>query len=351
MRELPMRMRQMLRQSLLPVFMAVLAPQAIAQRPAPAPELPRVTLAVGGQAVMIYLPLTIADRLGYFRDAGLDVEIDDFSGGSKALQAVIGGSADVVAGVYEHTIRVQAAGQHLRAFVVMARSMQLALAVAAGEAAHVRSAADLKGLRIGVSAAGSTTEMMLDRVLAGAHLTAQQVSEIGVGLSASAVAAVSSGAIDAICTAEPTASLMEHRGLIKVLVDARTEAGTAQVFGGPIPTSVLYARDSFVIQNPRTVQALTNAIIRAGQWLSHVSPAELARVLPASFLAGDQAVYLEAFAQVRDGYSTDGRFPEGGAQNTLDALAAFDTAIHPSGIRLSETFTNQFALNFSPPAR
>ena len=60
-------------------------------------------LAVGGKAAFYYLPLTIAEQLGYFKDEGLDVEISDFAGGAKALQALVGGSADVVSGAYEHT--------------------------------------------------------------------------------------------------------------------------------------------------------------------------------------------------------------------------------------------------------
>jgi NitT/TauT family transport system substrate-binding protein len=263
----------------------------------------------------------------------------------------VGGSADVVAGVYEHTIRVQAAGQSLQAFVVMADSMQLALAVPIESATRVKSVADLKGMKIGVSAPGSTSEMMVSRLLAGAQLRAQDVSIIGVGLSSSAVSAVASGQIDAICTAEPTASLMEHRGLVKVLVDARTEAGTSSVFGGRIPTSVLYARSSYVRDNERIVQSLTNAIIRAGRWLQHATPAEVAKVVPESYLAGDSATYTEAFLRVRDGYSTDGVFAANGPENMLSALAAFDPKIKPAAIRLSETYTNEFAVQFAKSGR
>ena len=46
--------------------------------------------------MIYYLPLSIAEARGYFKDEGLDVSIADFAGGSKALQAVVGGSADVV---------------------------------------------------------------------------------------------------------------------------------------------------------------------------------------------------------------------------------------------------------------
>ena len=79
---------------------------------------PRSAIAVGGKAGFYYLPLTIAERHGYFKDEGLDVEISDFAGGSKALQALVGGSVDVVSGAYEHTIDQQAKGHNMQGFVL-----------------------------------------------------------------------------------------------------------------------------------------------------------------------------------------------------------------------------------------
>lgn len=334
----------------LSLVLLALATPVLAQGAHAALEKPNVAIAVGGKSAMIYLPLTIAERLGYFRDEGLSVEISDFNGGSKALQAVIGGSADVVAGVYEHTVRMQASGQHLAAFVALGSSMQLALAVATSEADRIRSPGDLKGLKIGVSAPGSTTHMMVERILAGAQLSGQDVSIIGVGLSSTAVAAIVSRQIDAICTAEATASLMEHRGLVKVLVDARTRAGTEKVFGGPVPTSVLYAQASFLRNNPNTAQALANALIRAGRWLEHATPEEVANTVPEAFLAGDRATYVQAFEKVRDGYSANGMISAEGAQDMVNALAAFDPKIKPAEINVAETFTNQFAQRFAKDA-
>jgi NitT/TauT family transport system substrate-binding protein len=66
----------------------------------------KITIAVGGKNLFYYLPLTIAEQKGYFKEQGLTVEIVDFAGGAKALQAVVGGSADIVSGAYEHTINL-----------------------------------------------------------------------------------------------------------------------------------------------------------------------------------------------------------------------------------------------------
>jgi NitT/TauT family transport system substrate-binding protein len=81
-------------------------------------EKSKLQIGVGGKPLFYYLPLTIAERNGYFKAEGLDVEILDFPGGARALQALIGGSVDVVSGAFEHTITQQAKGQNIEALVM-----------------------------------------------------------------------------------------------------------------------------------------------------------------------------------------------------------------------------------------
>jgi NitT/TauT family transport system substrate-binding protein len=120
-------------------------------------EKPKLTIAVGGKNLLYYLPLTIAETLGYFKAEGLEVTIADFAGGSQALRAVIGGSADVVSGAFEHTVNMQTKGQRLRAFVLQGRAPQIVLGVNPKTMANFKSVADLKGKKIGVTAPGSST--------------------------------------------------------------------------------------------------------------------------------------------------------------------------------------------------
>jgi NitT/TauT family transport system substrate-binding protein len=95
-----------------------------------------VRIAIGGQTQMIYLPTTLAQELGYYRDEGIDVELQDFAGGAKALQALVGGSADVVSGFYDHTIQMAAEGREFVAFVTMLRFPGMVLATSPQSAAR-----------------------------------------------------------------------------------------------------------------------------------------------------------------------------------------------------------------------
>nr|WP_025249386.1 ABC transporter substrate-binding protein [Pandoraea pnomenusa] len=307
-------------------------------------EKPKITIAVGGKPGLYYLPLTIAEQLGYFRDEGLEVTIDDFAGGSKALQAVVGGSADVGAGAFEHTLLMQTKGLTYQAFVVLGAAPQLVLGVVRAKAGEVKSVKDLKGMRVGVSAPGSSTHMLVNVALTKAGLKPGDVSIVGVGSNATVVAAARGGQVDAVSNVDPMITLLQESGDLKVLVDTRTQAGTRAVFGGPMPAAVMYAPQGFIQKYPHTVQALANAIVRADKWLQHASAADLIKTVPESYLLGNQALYLKAFANCREAFSPDGMMPAGGPATALKALASFSPEVKPSQIRLGDTWTNTFAV-------
>src|SRR5437016_9096924 len=120
-------------------------------------EKPKITIGVGGKSLFYYLPLTIALQKGYFKSEGLDVEVQDFPGGARALQALLGGSVDVVSGAFEHTITQQAKGQNIEALVLQGKYAGIVLGMAKDKAAAYKSPADLKGMKIGVTAPGPPT--------------------------------------------------------------------------------------------------------------------------------------------------------------------------------------------------
>lgn len=306
-------------------------------------EKTKVAIAVGGKASFYYLPLTLAEQLGYFKAEGLEVEISDFAGGARALQAVVGGSADVVSGAYEHTINLQNKGQMFQAFVLQGRAPQIALGISNKTLPGYKSVADLKGKKIGVTAPGSSTNMMANLVLSRAGIKAGDVSFIGVGTSAGALTALRSGQIDAICNIDPVMTMLEQKGDVRVVFDTRTLKGTKEVFGGPMPAACLYAPMEFLQKNPNTAQALTNAIVHGLKWLQTAGPSDIIKTVPESYLLGDRGLYLASFDKVRESIALDGVFPEEGGKTALRALASFDATLKADKIDLAKTWTNQFA--------
>lgn len=303
----------------------------------------RVVIAVGGKAALYYLPLTLAERLGYFEEQRLQVEILDFAGGAKALQAMMGGSADVVAGGFDHVVILRAKGQKLQAFTLMVATPSLALAVAKAKAAAFRTAADLKGMKIGVTAPGSSTHIFVNHLLASAGLPADAVSVIGVGTGPAAVAAMRAGHLDAISNVEPTISLLERSDLATVVVETMSERGSRAVFGEALPAGCLYTRETFIQRHPELVQALATAMVRALVWLKNASADAILKTVPPEYALGDTTTYLAALERQRHGYSLDGLIPPAGAAALHQVLRRFDPDVQAAKeLDVAGTYTNQY---------
>jgi NitT/TauT family transport system substrate-binding protein len=306
------------------------------------PEQKEVSLAVGGKTLLYYLPLTLAEQLGYFEDEGLEVTISDFAGGSKSLQALMGGSADVVTGAYDHTIQMQAKGQPITATVVLGRFPGIVLGVAESKAAEYQGPESLKGWNVGVTAPGSSTNFMVNYLLSRHGLQPSDVSFIGVGGGPSAVAAVRRGEVDAIANLDPVITQLETAGAIEVVADTRTQAGSEQVYGGGYPAAVLYTKPEFVEENPKTVQALVNAFVRTLDWLQKASSEEVAGKVPEAYFLGDRAAYTASLEHSKPMYSPTGELDMAAAENARKVLAAFDENVKQADIDLAKTWDGRF---------
>ena len=309
-------------------------------------EKKKITIAVGGKNLFYYLPLTIAERQGYFKDEGLEVEIPDFAGGAKALQALVGGSADLVSGAFEHTINMQAKKQHIKAVVLQANFSSIALVMTKEKGAKYKSAKDLKGLKIGVTAPGSSTNMFVNNLLAKEGLKPSDVSIVGTGAGAGAVAAMEKGEIDAMANLDPVTSQLEASGKYIAVADSRTERGMKDLYGGDYLASCIYASDEFIKKNPHTTQAVVNAMVRALRWLAKATPEQVMAVVPEAYLSGNRSLYKQALLKNMIGYSTDGQMTMKAALNVYKVLKQFEPSVMAAGdsIKLDATFDNRFVL-------
>jgi NitT/TauT family transport system substrate-binding protein len=313
------------------------------------PEKKQIALAVGGKSALYYLPLTICERLGYFKEQGLDVAINDFRGGSQSLMALVGGSVDVVTGAYEHIIRMQAKGQDIRAVIELGRFPGIVVGVRKERAASYKSAADLKGMKIGVTAPGSSTNFFVMYMMSKAGLKPTDASYIGVGIGPSVVAAITKGEIDAVVNLDPMITKLERDGDIKVVADSRTEEGTRAIFGGSNPAAVLYLKHDFIDKNPNTVQALVNAFYKTLKWINAATPEQIAATVPEEYFLGDRELYLAAVKANKPVYSITGIIPPDGMKSAADMLLAFDEELKGAKLDLAKTFDARFVKRAAAP--
>src|SRR5690242_8024300 len=303
----------------------------------------KITLAVGGCACLCYLPTMLAKALGEYEKAGVNVDVVDFKGGSESLKAVIGGSADVVSGYFDHCVNLAAKGQHLQSFVVYDRFPGLVLVVSPKHTAEIKSVKDLANKKVGVSAPGSSTDFFLKYLLNKNGVDPNSVGVIGVGLGATAVAAMEQGQIDAAVMLDPAVTILSSKySDLKILSDTRSQKDTLAVFGGEYPGGALYTRADWIEGHQKEVQAMTNAIVATLKWIHSHTPEEIADKMPANLVGKDKASYVAALKNTIPMYSNDGKMDPKGAQAVLNVFSQSSPAVKNANIDLSKTYTNKY---------
>jgi NitT/TauT family transport system substrate-binding protein len=299
-------------------------------------------IAVGGQGLLYYLPLVVAQQLRFFEAEGLAVRVDDYPGGAQSLQALLAGDADICAGAYEHTLLAQDRGSSLCAFVVQGRAPQIALGVSTRWMPRFRSLTDLQGRRVGVSALGASTALAVQLMLLSEGMAPDAVQIIGVGSGSEAMEALRTGKVQALCHADPLMSVLEDKGALRIVRDLRDLRSSAQLYGGSMPSATLYAPMAFLRRNPAQAQAVSHAMVRALKWLQTAAPMDVLKVVPPPYLLGSRRAYLSAFEHTRTTISPDGMMPDDGPGTALRAL----TRLHPRLVRgtvdLARSYTNEF---------
>jgi NitT/TauT family transport system substrate-binding protein len=307
------------------------------------PEKTDILIGVGGKPLLYYLPLTIAERKGYFKEEGLNVTINDFAGGAKSLEGLIGGSLDIVAGAYEHTIRMQNKGQDIVGICNLGRFPGIVIAVRKDVVGEIKSMADMKGRRIGVTAPGSSTALMFQYALLKNGLKTDDASLISIGAGAGALAAIKSGQIDGLSHLDPVIAQLQYDGDIVLLLDTRTEAGTRALFGGPNPAATVYIKRDFAAANPVTTQRTVNAFMKALKWIGQASPEEVAGVVPEEYLLGNKDLYIQAFKGSAEMYSPDGIVSVEGYSSMMGVLKTLDPELANADVPFDKTFDPTFA--------
>ena len=303
----------------------------------------RLTIAVGGGACLCYLPTVLAKQLGEYDRAGLTIELVDLKGGSDALKAVLGGSAEVVSGYFDHCVNLAAKKQELQSFVVYDRYPGLVLAVSPAHTSEIQSIADLAGKKVGVSAPGSSTDFFLKYLLKKNGVDPTAAAVIGVGLGATAVAAMEQGQIDAAVMLDPSVTVLQgsHPDL-RILSDTRTQKDTLAVFGGEYPGGALYATAAWVAAHPKEVQALTQAILNALAFIHAHTPEEIMANMPAELVGKNKELYLAALKNTIPMYSETGLMDPKGADAVLAVFSESSPEVAKAHIDVSKTWTNQY---------
>ncbi|MDH2415435.1 ABC transporter substrate-binding protein [Nocardioides sp. CER19] len=304
---------------------------------------PKVSIMVGGIDKVIYLPAKLTEQLGYFKDAGVDVDLKTEPSGANAENVMLAGQVDGVVGFYDHAITLQAQDKCVESVVQLAKVPGEAEVVST-KAAGVTAAGDFKGKKLGVTSPGSSTDYLTQYLATKNGIDTKDYATVAAGAGSTFIAALQNGGIDAGMTTDPTIATAVDKGLGKVLIDMRTEEGTQAALGGLYPAASLYMTCDYVEKNPKTVQKLADAFVKTMKWISTHDAAEVAAKMPKDYNGGDPALYEKSIKDSAPMFTTDGRMPDGGPETVLDVLGTFSDTVKAKkdDIDLSKTYTTEF---------
>ena len=326
-----------------PFLVSVLVGALVACAGAPRPGLETVRLAIH-QDPIAFLPVRAAQTLGYYAAEGLAVETSEVAGGSKALQALIGGSVDVAAASMSDAMQLAIEGRDVRGFLLLYTRPTAALAVAPSQSGRIRTISDLKGRPVGVSAPGSFSHQILNFLLVSSGLSPDVVSTVSVGLSASSIAALEHGTVDAAVLLGSAIPAFERRHAnIALLVDLRTPAGALHVFGSEVlPSLGLMAEERWLCANGDIARRLVRAVMRGMRWVRD-HPAEEVRAMVPELARMTVESDLQAIRQMQAVLSTDGLVPAGSPALIKNFIAASNPKVKAIQSDLVRIYTSEFA--------
>ncbi|HEY8099131.1 MAG TPA: ABC transporter substrate-binding protein [Burkholderiaceae bacterium] len=305
----------------------------------------KITIMVGGLNKLIYLPVKLAEQLGYFSDENIQVEFISEHSGVHAEDELLAGAAQGVIGFYDHTIDLQARGKFVQSVVQFSQAPGEVEVVSKNKIGQIQSPADFKGMNIGVTGLGSSTHFLTLYLASAKGVKPNEFKVIPVGSGTVFINAMKRGKIDAGMTTEPTLSRLLKNGDAKILIDLRSPDDSRQVLGGLYPGASLYMPTFWIEKHKIEVQKLVNALVKSLRYIHTHTPEEIASNLPSSYFDGDRPDYIRALAEGKVMFTGDGKMPESGPETVLRILMAANRGIREKNIDLSKTYTTQFTAN------
>jgi ABC-type nitrate/sulfonate/bicarbonate transport system substrate-binding protein len=241
----------------------------------------KVRLGIG--YALAYVPLYVAQEKGFFKEEGVDVEFVPIEIAPDMIQSIIGGSTDAgVPGTFA-LITFIAKGAPVSTVAFYGYGGER-IALAVRKDSGINSLSDLYGKKLAVQT-GTIGAQMWGNLVKTEKLDASKIDVKNIR-NLDLTAAIASGSVDALITWEPNPTILEDRGLVKVI----QRAGKYQKSYG----AVIFG-NKFIADNPDTVRRFVTAHFRAAQFIRQ-NPKEAATI-NAKYVRGSTVETLQKSAQ------------------------------------------------------
>ena len=251
---------------------------ALALLLAAAPEItaqPRTPVKIAVlRAAFVYFTPYVAEAKGFFAQHGLDAQLIYFRSGAETTTAVVSGCTEFGALATEHVTQVRDQGLRLKAIVANLTDSPFTLIVrkevelpnAARGYPHV--VRDLKGLKLGITGRGASTDFTLRFLVKEAGLDPDKdVTIIATGGIATSLAALQKGDIQGYLAFEPIQSQAIHGlGIAKPVIDIRKGEGPRLL--QEYAYNSMVAKEEYLDANPETARRMVAAVLDTHRFLA-----------------------------------------------------------------------------------
>ena len=289
-------------------------------------KIRRIRIATYNQGSLTALPLMLADRLGFFKSENLAVTIEETASGAKAIQALLGGSAEVASAFHELAVQMDTQGRDLTSFVSLARYPGYALVPSPASSKRIARIEDLKGETVALSSPGSPTDLFLKYVLAQHGLSGDAASTVTAGSNMARLAMLERGSVGAAVLSDPAMTLFSRRHPnTPLFADVRSKEGVRQVYGTDTYVSaVLISRAPWLQGNADAARRLSRALNRSLKWIGMHSPEDISAQTPEQLRGTDPVLFREALRVSLPSFPPDVRFEPAGVEAVIKVLKVSD---------------------------
>lgn len=266
---------------------------------------------------LFYAPQYVALSQGYFKEAGLDVELQTTAGGDKTMTALLSGGIDVALVGPETSIYVyqQGADDAVINFAQVTQTDGTFLVSRSGKELDWN---DLKGSTFLGQRKGGMPQMAGEFALKKKGIDPHKDLNLIQNIDfANITAAYASGTGDYVQLFEPQASMMEQEGKGKVVASFGVESGK-------LPYTAYMSKKSYIGGNKDTIQKFTNALQKAQKWVQEHSAEDIADAVGSYFPNTDKSIIVSSIDRYKQqgSYAENPVIDEAEWNNLLDVMTA-----------------------------
>jgi ABC-type nitrate/sulfonate/bicarbonate transport system substrate-binding protein len=276
-----------------------------------------------------FVPVHVGVEMGIFKRNGLDIEISNFGGDAKLLQALAADAIDIALGGGP-TIAFVQKGTPMLGIAALADAPGTIMMVVLKDG-PVKTEDDLKGRTVSVSTAGSLTYWLAKELSRQKGWGNDGIKIAPLGTPTAQIAALKTGQIDGVVTETSSILKLEEDGVGRILVRFRDRIKDFHVHAA-------FASRKAIDGNPEAVRAFLAGWFESVRWMKDHKEQTVeisARVADVS-----KSVAAKNYDEIMPVFSIDGRF----RPKALEVLAGsfVDMGLLPDKPDMSKLYTEQF---------